>query len=350
MALNRARWLVLPVAFAGAVACGNGGGQSGSAGPSGSGSAAVTAASAASQAATSSAAPSGAPGQGDREQRGGEGRWGAAGMLFRAARDLDLKDDQKLTLEKIQRDLRAADAGPRTEFKDLHADLVAQIRSGKMDAAKLAPRYEAIDKVMQARRDQEVAALDALYAMLEPAQRKAAVAAVRAKQAEREAHAAEHKPDTKADDADWAKRRLEHLTKDLDLDAAQQKSVQAVLAKADHPTAATKEARKEEMKKQMDALLSAFEADGFDAKKLELSPSGGKKAREPMEAEVKLLSQLVPLLTPAQREKLALAVEQRVRHMNGQPGGRGGQSGYGPLLEDGHDEAPGKGHDPAPGK
>ena len=39
-----------------------------------------------------------------------------------------------------------------------------------------------------------------------------------------------------------------------------------------------------EMKKHTEALLTAFEGDGFDAKKLDLGPGGpGKKQREPMD-------------------------------------------------------------------
>jgi hypothetical protein len=82
------------------------------------------------------------------------------------------------------------------------------------------------------------------------------------------------------------------------------------------------------MKKKMDALLTAFEKDGFDAKKVDVFDA--KKARAPMDQELKLLGQLVPVLKPEQREKLAGKVEKGPSP-HGKRGGMGGRPP--PILE-----------------
>jgi Spy/CpxP family protein refolding chaperone len=220
-------------------------------------------------------------------------------MMFRAAHQLDLKDAQKATLEKLSTDLHAAaPAGPPKEMMDYHAALAAQVRAGKIEPAKLAPLQTAIDTAHKAHKDKEAEALNGLYAALEPAQRKALVAAIHAKQAA-------HKPDPAKAEA-HAKERLAHLTKQLDLDAAQQKKVEALLAKD-----TSGPAMHEEMKKRTDAVLTAFEGEGFDAKKLDIGPAPTGKA---MAAHTQFLTALVPLLKPDQREKLAASVEKPQAH------------------------------------
>jgi Spy/CpxP family protein refolding chaperone len=119
-----------------------------------------------------------------------------------------------------------------------------------------------------------------------------------------------------------AAKRLEHLTKQLDLDAAQQKKVEALVAKDDHPAM-------EEMKKHADAVLAAFEGDGFDAKKLEAAPAAAKKG---MAQHAQFVAGLLPILKPEQREKFAAGLEKSPR---GQHGGEGA-----PAEEAPNEEAP----------
>jgi Spy/CpxP family protein refolding chaperone len=219
----------------------------------------------------------------------------------------------------------------RAAMKEYHTALAAQVRAGKLDAAKLDALQAAADKAVQASKDKDAQVLDGLYAALDPAQRKALVAAVRAKRAE---HPAPARPEgAKPSDAERAKKLVEHLTKELDLDAAQQKKVEALVAKAEQPAP---DAAREEMKKHADAVLVAFEADGFDAKKLELPAPPAKKS--PMALHAQLVAQLLPLLKPEQREKLAAQEEKQVSghpSPHGAEGGETGMEGEGPA-----DEAP----------
>jgi len=289
-----------------------------------------------------------------RDRRRGPRGGGPSGMLFHASTSLaDLKDEQKAKIEAAEKQAQsgadpASREAMRTAAKDLHTDLVAGVKAGKVEAAKLEPRYAAIEKIMKVQHDKEGEALNALHAALDPAQRKAAVADVRAKQAAREERMAKHDKDGKDDkkDGDKAKdgkddkkdgagdgsgsgggggagkhrggkSRVERLTHDLELDAEQQKKVAALAPKED----AKKAGEREAAKKKMEALLTAFEKDTFDAKKIEAFDT--KVVRAPMEEEAKLLGQILPILKPEQREKLASKMEK-----GPSPHGRRGGGGF----------------------
>lgn len=270
-------------------------------------------------------------------------------MLFKAARALELKDEQKAKIDAAEKSARSAppDAGEgaldaRMEAsKGLHTELIAAVKAGKIDAAKLEPHYVAIEKVTAAGHQKQAEALTALHAALEPAQRKAVAAAVRAKadewddlredMEERKTEHVHNVIDAGGSDAGFTlggtRRTLDRLTRGVELDADQQKKLDAIATKED----ATKASRagSDEMKKRMEALLAAFEKDTFDAKKLDLFDA--KKARAPMEYETKLLTQILAVLKPEQREKLAAKMETAPsqRGRRGGPGGRGRGDGGG---------------------
>ncbi len=286
------------------------------------------------------ASADGGPG-GDREASH-EGRGGPSAMLFQAARALDLKPEQKTKLDDAEKTAHsgAADASReamKTASKDLHTDLVAGIKAGKIDTAKLEPHYAAVEKVIAEGQAKEADALNTLHGILDATQRKAVTTSVRAKQAMREEKMA-HREGTGdgtgagmgADGGKpgWSsKRSVDRLTKGLELDADQQKKVDAIVAKED----AAKRPDPADMKKSFDAMLVAFDKDTFDAKKLDAFDA--KKLRAPMEQETKVLTQLVPILKPEQREKLAAKMEKG-------PSPHGGRAGFGrrSLMEENGDE------------
>lgn len=255
-------------------------------------------------------------------------------MFVRGAESLSLPDDKKASLEKIQASLRPGDSeeSAKTEMKALHTELLAQVKAGKIDQSKLDPHLAALEKDVQAKQDKEAAALNDLHALLDATQRKALVADVRAKHEQREAKMGDK---TWSKD-DFAKKRLEKMTQALSLDDTQQKKIQAIVDKDD-----TKPADMHaEMKKQMDSLLTAFEADSFDAKKQEVFSSAAKRARAMASKETTFLTQILPVLKPEQREKLATTLEKRGQHLEKRPGQQ-----LPPLfMEELHDEGGGGEH------
>ena len=173
--------------------------------------------------------------------------------------------------------------------------------------------------------------LNALWAALEPDQRKALVASVRTKLAEREARFDKMKtvPPT-----DQAAKRLERMTKDLELDDAQKKKVEALLKKPEAPAPLDWRA---ESKKVNEAVLAAFESDSFDAKKIELTPGGVPNRTEGLDKHVQFLTQLTAILKPEQREKLAAAMEKPPMRHPGRP------ENFGPRFDPWADETPAEG-------
>jgi hypothetical protein len=284
MNVQRTLWLALPLALLFPVGCNDntGAGQSAEA---------------------VAAAPAAQETPAAREGRHhGRHHQDAAHMLFHAARALDLTDAQRSTIDQLSKQLRGG-RGARGEQGAAHAALVEGVRAGNVDVARIESLQGAAGQARQAHLAREATALNGLWSTLQPAQRAAVVAQVREKLAERAARWEGRKHEARSA-ADWQKQKLAHLTSQLDLDAAQQASVEGILAKGEQPSPAAMQAHREEAKKRNDALLTAFAGDSFDATKLDLSPSTeGRMGFAHHRTE--FLAQLVPVLRADQREKLA---------------------------------------------
>jgi Spy/CpxP family protein refolding chaperone len=271
----------------------------------------------------------------------GPARAGVAGMMLHAAHDLQLKDAQTAELDKLEQQLHPDDAPLPAEFKEYQTALAAGVRAGKIDAAKLPSLQSGVEKAMQARMDKQVEVLNGLHAVLDAGQRKALVAAVRTRQADMEKRAAERKPEgAKPAPADWDKRRLERMTKELELDAGQQKKVEALLGKTKHPAPPDMAAMRDEMKKRNEAMLTAFEADAFDAKKLDMAPAPKGKPGEGADKHVEFLNKLVAILKPPQREKLAARLENPPMRGPREGMHHGPRPGHGSTFDEPEGEPP----------
>jgi Spy/CpxP family protein refolding chaperone len=256
---------------------------------------------------------------------------GMAGLAFNAAHDAQLTDDQAKSIEELQAKLSVSDPAQRTAFTDYQAHVNAGTKSGKFDEAQLKADYAAIDAVRRADEDREVEALNGLHALLTPEQRTIVVNNVRAKQAQIDMQKAPPMPDGGVDDR--VKATLTRMTTDLTLDASQQKRVSDLLVKDERLAASSFPARKEEQKKHADDFIASFEQADYDAKAQMDGPDGGTSPHEQMEKEVRFLGQLLAILKPDQREKLAAERSPAApgqHHMipgMGGPGGPGGPPG-----------------------
>ena len=230
-------------------------------------------------------------------------------MAFHAAHDLKLSPDQSLAIDQIEAALRASDQGSKGARHALQSDVVAGIRAGKLDANTMRADYAALDAAANDHAGRQAQALDGLWAVLDPAQRADLALAVRTRLA---AHALRPpgEPDEVADD--WTARRLERLDDTLGLDEVQKRAVSGLLKKSALPSSDELTARKDAAVARGDALLRAFARDpAFDARKLDDGGAANHEAEELIEKEVTFLGQLVTVLTPAQREKLAVSRERQ---------------------------------------
>lgn len=303
MRSRHALWIVAIASSVGALGC-----QESSGGSAGTAQAEPSASAPAVSASATTSAAAAKP----RQHYGRHG--GIASSLFHAAHDLpDLSQAQDDSLEKIEATLKSDDEAIRTAMKTFRTDLVAGVRAGKLDSAKLKTDDGTVDKAIGDHQSQEAAALDSLHALLTPVQRPALVANIRAKQSEREQHMNEWMQGKGADggSVDWVQRRVDNLTATLTLDAGQQKQVAAILAKpTDVPNAASMQSRWAERKAKTDALLTAFAADSFDSKKLDLGVMPGKTPHDPMDHMASFYTQLLPILHADQRDKLATSMDR----------------------------------------
>jgi len=233
----------------------------------------------------------------------GPGHGGIDGMFFRATKDLALTPDQQTKVDALKQSLRDRDTSPQDAMKALHADLVSEVRAGKMDPTKVKVDETAIDAAMTTMHDKQAKALDGLHGILDAGQRRTVTDAIRARWA---AH--DKGGDADAGAADWSKKRVDRMTTDLGLDATQQTQLAALIAKQN--SAVAMKAMHDASKAQMDALLTAFAGDTFDASKALPTTMGGKTPHDMIDRHITFLTQLVALLHPDQRDKLATQMEK----------------------------------------
>ncbi len=170
---------------------------------------------------------------------------GLVGMFFKAALEGDVTDDERDAIAKIEEPLRA-EPNSRRELVAVHTDIIASIKAGKIDNAKLQADATAVAHTFEARQEQEAAALGQLHDALTPPQRKAVADAVRA------AHEG-NRESSRFDGGmppDWAAHRVERMKAQLVLDEDQEKQVAALIAR-DAPSPAAVQARIEAGKKQI---------------------------------------------------------------------------------------------------
>jgi len=259
---------------------------------------------------------------------------GMSATLFHDAHELtDLTPEQQDGLQKIEVTLKQDDDGVRAAMKSFRADLSAGAKAGKLETAKLTADDAVVDKAIADHQANEGAALDSLHALLTPAQRTTLVTSIQSKQGERETRMTAWMKTKEPDGGppDWNKRRVDRLTAQLTLDAAQQKQVAALLTKAkDPPNTAAFESRWDDHKKRTEALLTAFAGETFDGKKVDLTVLPGKTAHEPMDHMVAFVTQLLPILHPDQRDRLGAMLDRPFGSGAGPRAAMGGPLGMGP--------------------
>jgi hypothetical protein len=233
-------------------------------------------------------------------------RAGVAGLLLRSALELDgVTDAQKDAIAKLAAPLDSDDV--RDAYRSFRGDLVAGIKAGTIDKSKAQADDAAVDKAVAGQQQKQVDAINGLHAALDAATRKALTAAVRAKQAAHEERPPVTMPDAGA--ADWQKRRVDRLTRELALDDGQQKQVAAIVAKSEVLTPQVIQARRDDLKKRTDAMFTAFEQDTFDAKRFDLTMTPGKKPHESLDKQVSFYGGLLGVLKPEQSARLGARMD-----------------------------------------
>jgi Spy/CpxP family protein refolding chaperone len=244
---------------------------------------------------------------------------GGPGMLVFAALhedSLKLTDAQRTTIQAAADTLKPKGPPPGAEAHG--KALAAAVRAGKIDTATLA-KADVAPAMESEHKTALVNALNVLHKTLTKEQRVALVAAV-------QSHKGKHGPmngDAPKGEHEGMKHHKGgeghafgpmHMLKDLDLTADQQTAIEKELQanKPAKPTEAERDAMKaqhEAFKKELDARLQTFANDDFDANAY-VAPIANAPKMHHGDRFVTDLAAIVPLLTPAQREKLATKLEK----------------------------------------
>lgn len=249
-------------------------------------------------------------------------RTGIVGLFFRATESLDLTSTQRTTIDTLEQQLRGG-GSERSTREAFRADLAAGIRTGTIDEAKIAADEAAVDKAVLADKEARVAALDGLHGALDTAQRQTVADDVRQTVMQKAPHPGPHEWGD-AGPSRGSALRLERLTKYLELDPSQQEQVSALISKEDRSALPPHPEAWDGGRKRLDALLTAFEQDSFDAGAALPTVGDAGHPAQPLhgwvDREVTLFERILPILKPEQREKLATYVEKPRGFERNEPG------------------------------
>jgi Spy/CpxP family protein refolding chaperone len=229
---------------------------------------------------------------------------GPAGALLSELRDLELSPQQMTAVSAIEADLRAL-SDPWRMQGELAQAVAAEVRAGKVDRAKLEPQLKIARDAATDGKARQAKALNALHATLDESQRKTLVGAVRQRQEQRGRHTAfagRGEQTLKGLGERRAKRELERLSTDLELDPEQRAKAEKLVAATPSLGTSFRETREAPA-----ALLDAFEKPTFDATKLELDQDG----EQALNQRIDYLNELTQILRPEQRTKLASSLGDR---------------------------------------
>lgn len=219
---------------------------------------------------------------------------GAAEALLEAAEGLQLTESQREKVRGLKGQLARYEQNALAAFRALREDVAEQIRAGAIQVASVRADEDRAAGAMTVHVDKGAETMNALHAALEPSQRAALVAAVRAMQPGR------------AEAQNPRATRIARLASDLALDAAQERRVSAMLLEQqaaipvfDEPPA------------NVDGVLDGFTSgsfDGWTTVPLPLAPPA-ETFRQGLDRDIDFLARLVPVLRPAQRVRLASMIE-----------------------------------------
>jgi len=227
---------------------------------------------------------------------------GAAGVLAKrlkaALARVGLRAEQQAQVDKLLAKTDQRLAPLRQRALKLGAEVAAQIRSGKVDGAKLLPQLAQLRVAALTQRPALLDGLNELHQILDAKQRTALVEQVKKR------HKARH----------HRRGKLVRLAKALDL--TDEQMVQ--LARIAHRQIASADPvehvrRFLAVRRAFKQAAAAFISDSFDAHQLELVRLMERRHKRAGKV-LAMAAEALPLLTPEQRDRLAKIVEQRLAH------------------------------------
>jgi Spy/CpxP family protein refolding chaperone len=229
--------------------------------------------------------------------------------------ELDLKPEQRATLERLKKEQHGRMAPVRKARHDLMEAVADGVQAGNVDVVKLTPQIDALTQSVEATKPGLQEALNEAHRTLTPAQRSKLVAEL-----------SEHGPGALAlGGEDMGKGPaamfMKRMGDELGLTTAQR---QAIRTKLEGERSAHRAGR-DAIRAKWQTMAKAFETPDFDAKRLDIGGDATTLVRTHSTGMIRTLNQVLPELTPEQRTKAATAMRSHGRQ--GSWGGQGPDGG-----------------------
>jgi Spy/CpxP family protein refolding chaperone len=225
---------------------------------------------------------------------------GPVAAVKAAVAELGLRADQKAKTDQLFGQVEAKLEPVKDARRGLARDIAAGVRAGKIDQKKTSARVGEIVAAAEAARPTVEDSLNGLHAALDPDQRGDLVAALR---------------DGFHEGRGARGDKLREMAEELQLSDDQKDRIKDAVKGEFMAKRAEHKERFGQMKERMEAAAEAFESDRFDARALELGKNAPEMARVFSQGMVRVAELAIPVLTPVQREKLAVILERKANEM-----------------------------------
>ncbi len=274
------------------------------------------------EAATPPAAAAPAP---DHKAHFGHGP--AERLIHAALQDSSLSAEQTAKIQTIADELKTAHQAGKASHGEMRTALAAAVADGKLEDAEIADAKAKILAAFDAQAAAGIKAVNALHAVLTPAQRQALVTRVEERMEKFAGRFQDHEGKERREHE--GKEGHEHARKegkrhgfgrgeppfaaDLGLDDAQKTQLRDAMKaqfEKNQPSPEEFAARKDELKKS----LEAFAADDFDAATTPAAAGMRAMAQKHLDMRVAGLRTLLGVLRPEQAQKLSTALTKAPEH------------------------------------
>jgi Spy/CpxP family protein refolding chaperone len=240
------------------------------------------------------------------DEHRGQHHGGVLMLIVASIKDLDLRPDQRTTIDKIRSDLLAKMEPARAAGKDLANTLADGVAAGAVERAKVDSAINKLVVQVQGLHEASLDALNQLHGALSAQQRAALVDAL---QSHWEKWKAAHGRDEQ-DDHQHRSGYLVALVGELGLTKEQAEKIKAAFH--ERMKANPQDHLHKEVQDHLQGFASAFKGDAFNAKNLTLAKAAdGHMARWGATRRVRFFEAAAPVLTPEQRTKLSQMIRDR---------------------------------------
>jgi Spy/CpxP family protein refolding chaperone len=216
---------------------------------------------------------------------------------------VDLRADQRASLEALALQAEARQAPTLKARDDLAATIASQVEAGAIDHAALQPKIDALVAAMRAQQPGDRAAFESVHAILDPPQREAFVEAMRSS-----FHGMFNggAPGEQGAKKEHGGHPLAHWATDLGLSEDQVSTLRTLI----HAGMAEHHGEFKEGMGRGHALLEAFTADTFHFDDVQPAEDPAVHVTKMTSHVLDLADKALPLLTPGQRSLAAAKVRE----------------------------------------